>query len=300
MKKRGKHYVIGDVHGCYDELMLLLQKIEEEDSDAQILFVGDFIDRGPRVWDVLEWAMKNITENGKYQSVRGNHEQMVLDWYQSFLFWWEGRNPLAKEDYIYRGPKTDYDFWQWAWEMDCMTPEKLAPIMKFFESLPYEKKVMLQGEKQELITARIVHAWTCFDFDVEEPKKLYLWMRSIGGNYKNEDIVIHGHTPTISSRYASTYETRPGMISFRKNAVNVDCGCCFSESHYRYPCMLGAVCLETMEEIYPMTIKERFLQIYPDNFEKLAQEQETEYKKMYCEKQSSAQKKMQERLVKED
>ena len=52
------HYVIGDVHGCYDEMIALLQKIEERDSEAIIYFVGDFIDRGPKVWEVLEWAME--------------------------------------------------------------------------------------------------------------------------------------------------------------------------------------------------------------------------------------------------
>ena len=71
------HYVIGDVHGCYDELMRLLQKIEEKDNDAIIYFVGDLIDRGPKVWEVLNWAMEHITPDGKYRSVRGNHEELA-------------------------------------------------------------------------------------------------------------------------------------------------------------------------------------------------------------------------------
>lgn len=83
------HYVVGDVHGCYDELMALLRKIEKRDSEARIIFVGDFINRGPSVWDVLHWAMENITSDGKYQTVRGNHEQLVLDWYENFLIWYD-------------------------------------------------------------------------------------------------------------------------------------------------------------------------------------------------------------------
>ena len=39
------HYVIGDVHGCYDEMMALLHKIESADPDAEIIFVGDFIEK---------------------------------------------------------------------------------------------------------------------------------------------------------------------------------------------------------------------------------------------------------------
>ena len=65
------HYVIGDVHGCYDEMIALLNKIENQDPEAIIYFVGDFIDRGPKVWDVLEWAMEHITLDGKYRAVRG-------------------------------------------------------------------------------------------------------------------------------------------------------------------------------------------------------------------------------------
>ncbi len=58
------HYVIGDVHGCYDEMTALLAKIESMDPEAEIWFVGDFIDRGPKVWETLCWAMEHIAENG--------------------------------------------------------------------------------------------------------------------------------------------------------------------------------------------------------------------------------------------
>ncbi|MBO5303419.1 MAG: metallophosphoesterase [Lachnospiraceae bacterium] len=85
------HYVIGDVHGCYDEMMALIKLIEENDNDAKIIFVGDLIDRGPDVIKVLNWAMEHITSDGKYQGVRGNHEQMVIEWYQEFLKWWENQ-----------------------------------------------------------------------------------------------------------------------------------------------------------------------------------------------------------------
>ena len=40
-------YVIGDIHGCYDEFMQMLDKIALSDSD-RLLMVGDYIDRGGR------------------------------------------------------------------------------------------------------------------------------------------------------------------------------------------------------------------------------------------------------------
>ena len=50
------HYVIGDVHGCYDELAALLTIIERKDKAARFILLGDLIDRGPKVWEVLYWA----------------------------------------------------------------------------------------------------------------------------------------------------------------------------------------------------------------------------------------------------
>ena len=76
------HYVIGDVHGCYTELMSLLDKIESQDAEAQIIFVGDWVDRGSEQKQVLDWMMEHITEDGKYQSVRGNHDEEAWEWYK--------------------------------------------------------------------------------------------------------------------------------------------------------------------------------------------------------------------------
>ena len=52
----------------------------------------------------------------------------------------------------------------------------------------------------------------------------------------------------------------PGMIGYRTNAINVDGGCCyFWQGHYN-SAMLCGICLETLEEFYPYTLKERFIQ----------------------------------------
>ncbi len=72
MQEKGKHYVIGDVHGCYEDFLLLKEKIEKRDPEATIILTGDFFDRGPEVWEMLGWAMENIRPGGKYQSVLGN------------------------------------------------------------------------------------------------------------------------------------------------------------------------------------------------------------------------------------
>lgn len=74
-------YVIGDIHGCYDELHELYGKISKrEDFDqAKLIFVGDYIDRGPKSAEVVEFV-NNLQENSSNViALRGNHEQMLLD-----------------------------------------------------------------------------------------------------------------------------------------------------------------------------------------------------------------------------
>jgi len=68
-----RRIVIGDVHGHYDALMKLLEAIAPT-SDDQIYFLGDLIDRGPKSAQVVDFVFKN-----KYQCLRGNHEEMLLD-----------------------------------------------------------------------------------------------------------------------------------------------------------------------------------------------------------------------------
>lgn len=50
-------YVISDIHGCYDELQKMLEKIQFGDGDT-LICAGDYIDKGPKNADMLEWIMR--------------------------------------------------------------------------------------------------------------------------------------------------------------------------------------------------------------------------------------------------
>ena len=47
-------YVISDIHGCYNELFSMLEKIHFSESDNLIL-AGDYIDRGKQNYEMLKW-----------------------------------------------------------------------------------------------------------------------------------------------------------------------------------------------------------------------------------------------------
>lgn len=72
-QRSNRRIVIGDVHGHYDGLMLLMDAIAPQSGD-DIYFLGDLIDRGPKSAQVVEF----VKSNG-YACVMGNHEQMLLE-----------------------------------------------------------------------------------------------------------------------------------------------------------------------------------------------------------------------------
>ena len=77
-------YVVGDIHGRYD----LLQKAQLEiardyDGAATVVFLGDYIDRGPQGCAVVKCLMRGPARDGdRWVCLRGNHEQMALDAHQ--------------------------------------------------------------------------------------------------------------------------------------------------------------------------------------------------------------------------
>ncbi|WP_029201685.1 metallophosphoesterase [Oribacterium sp. NK2B42] len=75
-----KKVIIGDVHGCYEELLSLLDQLKINLSVDKLIFVGDLIDRGQDSFKVLQ-LIKSLKEKNPENIVylRGNHEQMMLD-----------------------------------------------------------------------------------------------------------------------------------------------------------------------------------------------------------------------------
>lgn len=68
---------IGDIHGCHIALTTLLAQVAPR-ADDRIIFLGDYIDRGPASREVVELLLEL---SGKCRPVflRGNHEAMILD-----------------------------------------------------------------------------------------------------------------------------------------------------------------------------------------------------------------------------
>jgi protein phosphatase len=81
--EEGPFDIIGDVHGCFDELVELLEKLgyqvnrdmflAKSSEGRKAIFLGDLVDRGPDTVKVLKLVM-NMTEQGQALCVPGNHD----------------------------------------------------------------------------------------------------------------------------------------------------------------------------------------------------------------------------------
>lgn len=73
-------YAIGDVHGCLEQMQALIAKIRAQNAEAPLVFLGDYIDRGPHSAGVLA-ALFEIHKATPDTTIclMGNHERMLLD-----------------------------------------------------------------------------------------------------------------------------------------------------------------------------------------------------------------------------
>lgn len=68
-------YAIGDIHGCWDALETLIERVPFGD-DVLLITLGDYVDRGPDSARVLDWVMQ-LHGQGRCLPLRGNHELMM-------------------------------------------------------------------------------------------------------------------------------------------------------------------------------------------------------------------------------
>ena len=70
-------WIIGDIHGCYEEIDTLINQIPPKD---ELIFLGDYVDRGPSPFLVIE---RILLEKHRSLYLRGNHEEMFMNWMQA-------------------------------------------------------------------------------------------------------------------------------------------------------------------------------------------------------------------------
>ena len=147
--------LIGDIHGYADPLEKLLLAMGYtfhhgvyHHPERKVIFLGDFIDRGPKIWRVLEIA-KGMVESGNALAVMGNHEFNAL----AFHTFANGQKCESLR------PRNVKNIRQHAATLLQLSDSQLAISLDWFRTLPMWAE--FQGPNGT--TSRAVHA--CWDFD---------------------------------------------------------------------------------------------------------------------------------------
>jgi len=90
----GKIFAIGDIHGCLDKLKGMMERIDIDDDEDTLVFIGDYIDRGPDPKGVVDFVLELKSRLKNVVCLLGNHEQTFLNFYfhgrDSNLFYLNG------------------------------------------------------------------------------------------------------------------------------------------------------------------------------------------------------------------
>lgn len=256
-------YVVGDLHGCYSEWMQLKNKIEQQDSDATFILVGDIVDRGKETYLLVKWALENITPNGKYQMVIGNHEKEKVDWIYNNVNYIKYLKKEQTNINIVTNYPDRYDLFGQVGTYTKNDKETCDFIMGFVDwvkTLNYIKDITINNQRFIIVHANIPSYLINNDFtinyeNIDRASEFIVWDRDIDGFGKIPDtILVHGHTPTIlSEAYPYYFKMKDrlnnyGKIVHTSNRYNVDCGIVFRG--YNEKANLAALRLDDLKEFY--------------------------------------------------
>lgn len=187
-------YAIGDVHGCLAELDEILEKIHRDidgdDAPAKVIFLGDYVDRGPDSKGVLDRVMSlESTDKIEYVFLMGNHEDMMLNNHMGFVMngGWDTLKSFGLTD-----PRD--------------IPQK---YVDFVRNLRYYYKY----DRYVFVHAGLIPHKAVEDHDPQDLMWNRDWVK-YDGEFHDGYFVIHGHTPEF-------------QIRANENQINLDTGCVF-------------------------------------------------------------------------
>ena len=192
-------FAIGDIHGCARTFeTLLINQLQIQKSDS-IYCIGDYIDRGKKSKEVIDFILGLKDEGYQIYTIRGNHEQMLLD---SF------NNEEASDLWLKNGGKTT---------MKSFGIQSIVDLTEKYLSFFTDTEFYIL--KDDYI---FVHAGLNFENEnIFEDREAMLWIRSFDTQQPalGNNILIHGHTP----------ESLNVILNQNSNCVNIDGGCVYNK-----------------------------------------------------------------------
>jgi protein phosphatase len=222
--EHGPFDIIGDVHGCGDELESLLRVLGYAPDETGVwhhshgrkaVFVGDLVDRGPRVVDVLQIAM-DMVQAGSALCVPGNHDVKLL------------RHLNGKNVKLAHGLAETLE------QLEPEPDEFKTRVKKFIDALVSHyvfddgKLVVAHAGLKEELQGRgsgTVRAFALFGETTGETDEFGLPVRyNWAAEYRGRATVVYGHTPVPEAEWLN-------------GTINIDTGCVFGGklTALRYP-----------------------------------------------------------------
>ena len=230
--EHGPFDIIGDVHGCFDELVDLLTQLgyvvgkQSSGEGSEIysvkppdgrkaVFLGDLVDRGPRILDVLRLVMRMVQE-GTALCVPGNHDIKLM------------RKLRGKDVQITHGLADSLQ------QLDKESPEFRNGVSEFLDGLISHyvldegRLVVAHAGMKEEMQGRgsgKVRDFALFGETTGETDEFGLPVRyNWAAEYRGKAMVVYGHTPV----------PQPDWLN---RTINIDTGCVFGGSltALRYP-----------------------------------------------------------------
>ncbi|MCK0472605.1 bis(5'-nucleosyl)-tetraphosphatase PrpE [Halalkalibacter sp. APA_J-10(15)] len=220
--------IIGDIHGCYNELISLLQKLGykqdqldyvHHESTRKLVFVGDLTDRGPNSLDVIRLVAHLVKQNRAFY-VPGNHCDKL---YRYFI----GRNVQIKH-----GLETTVA------ELNSLTKQEFQQIKQQFTQLVDQSPLYHILDERRLIIAHAGIRSKDIGLFNKRVKTFVLYgditgetnadgtpiRRDWAQHHIGNEWIVYGHTPTKHVRFVN-------------HTVNIDTGCVFGGalSALQYP-----------------------------------------------------------------
>lgn len=214
--------VVGDVHGCLTELHELIEVLGYEVSPRrrlahpegrQLVFVGDLVDRGPAVVEVLELVIQAVIE-GNALCILGNHDANLIRSLRSYKPSYSNLDVATSLAQLSRQPLAIHD------RVEAFLAT--LPIRLFLD----EERLLVvhAGDRPELPEPERSH-YNVYGRDTDKTDDYGYplrddWVRDNGHNR----LIVYGHTP-ITEPY------------WRGKTLNIDTGCVFGGklTALRYP-----------------------------------------------------------------
>jgi protein phosphatase len=226
----GPFDIIGDIHGCYDELLLLLGKLGYQvqtsgigqapaavlpPAGRRLIFLGDLCDRGPKTPEVIKLVRHLVKFNGAL-CVAGNHDVKLVKYLS-------GRNV-----------KMTHGLQESADQLSKLPEDQKKDIKDFLDGLISHfvlddgKLVVAHAGLKEEFHGRSSGAVREFSLYGETTGEIDEYGQPVRSNwardYRGKPLVVFGHTPVLEAE-------------FFNNTICLDTGCVFGGelTALRYP-----------------------------------------------------------------